>query len=118
MKVDKSLTTFLFAVGTMQIIAGLLAIVWAWPQFADPPFLHNGLTHEYSELRGLLSSTASAAEPLLALRSKLEWLFQQHINSLLLVLALGSTLAASGLVSLLLAARSRRPANIKNGARV
>ena len=106
MKITKLLILCAVLMGALQAIVGIAALAWAWPLFADPPFLSQGLTEEYSRVRQLLSSNSLETETLSALRLKLEWLFAQQIEGVVVGLALGAFLLVNGLVLFGLGARS------------
>ena len=93
-------------VASLQVIAGLIAIGWAAPIFADPPFLANGLVREYSTLSAMLADNDLASEPLSDLRSKLNWLFHSLHDGVLVVLIAGAALVISGLAQAGLSASS------------
>ena len=94
--------------GVLQIVCGLAALAWAWPLFADPPFLGNGLTREYSAIRQLLADSSGASELLDGLRFKLQWLFQRQSEGVFIGLGLGFVLLLCGAVSMFLGARAWR----------
>ena len=116
MTASKSLTFYFLLIGIVQIVVGALALTWAWPLFADPLFLGNGLTKEYSQVRSALSDNASLSETLSGLRLKLEWLFARHSEGVLAVMLLGATSIALGVVSVLLGFRSKAALRKVRGA--
>jgi hypothetical protein len=95
-------------VGSVQMVCGVAVWSWAWPLFADPPFLRNGLIREYSILRTLLKNEAVAAEPLSALHQKLEYLFARQNEGILLGLASGACLIFCGFVLLVFGIWTRK----------
>jgi type IV secretory pathway TraG/TraD family ATPase VirD4 len=116
MTASKSLTFYFLLIGIGQIVVGALALVWAWPLFADPPFLGNGLTREYSQVRSALLDNPSFSEPLSELRSKLQWLFARHSEGVLVAMLLGAISVALGFVSVLLGFRSKAALRKVRGA--
>ncbi|WP_202839237.1 hypothetical protein [Luteimonas saliphila] len=116
MTASKNLTFYFLLIGIGQIVVGALALIWAWPLFADPPFLGNGLTKEYFQVRSALLENASLSETLTELRSKLEWLFARHSEGVLAVMLLGATSLTLGVVSVLLGLRSKAALHKVRGA--
>ncbi len=116
MAVSKYLTWYLLLVGAAQIVVGACALAWAWPLFADPPFLGNGLISEYSQVRAMLPDSPATKETLSTLRVKLDWLFNHHSEGVAVAISLGTVLFVSGLVSVLIGFRSMAALRKQRGA--
>ncbi len=83
-------------VGVLQLVVGVLVLTWAWPLFADPPFLSQGLVKEYHEVRQMLPRDDATLTTLQGLRWKLHWLFYKHEQGVLLGMGVGFFLLACG----------------------
>ncbi|MBA3930070.1 hypothetical protein J2X02_001764 [Pseudoxanthomonas japonensis] len=83
-------------IGVLQIVAGIIVLVWAWPLFADPPFLSQGLVKEYHDLRQMLPRDDATLATLKGLRWKLEWLFLQQTEGVFFGMASGALLVMCG----------------------
>ena len=87
----------------MQFFAGAVAFHWAWPLFADPPFLSNGATQEISRLRSINAGNAHALDLLTIQREKISWLFEHHSEGVLIALVAGLCLVFCGAALLFVA---------------
>lgn len=87
-----------FFVGALQLVSGVAVLVWAWPLFADPPFLSQGLVKEYHDLRQMLPRDDATLATLKGLRWKLEWLFQRQTEGAILGTGMGAFLLMCGSV--------------------
>ena len=113
---SKNLTFYFLFVGISQIVFGAAALTWAWPLIAGPPFLGNGLTQEYSQVRSAISDNASLSDALVGLRSKLEWLFARYSEGILAAMILGILSVAFGSASALLGIHSMAALRKDRGA--
>ena len=98
----------LTCIAVMQLFAGAAALLWAWPLFADPPFLSNGATQEISRLRSINAENSHALDLLTTQREKISWLFEHHSEGVLIALVAGSCLVFCGATLLFVALWLRR----------
>ncbi|WP_148040947.1 hypothetical protein [Montanilutibacter psychrotolerans] len=117
MHTNKPVAVLLTTLAAFQLLLGGAAVAWAWPLFADPPFLGQGLISEYSELRRLNPGNGAVLEKLSAIRGKLVWLFEHHGEGLIVSLGTGFGLIFCGVATSLLALRLRLSSRADDPAR-
>ncbi|TNJ32647.1 hypothetical protein [Arenimonas terrae] len=102
---------FQLIIAALQVVVGCISFIWAIPLFADPPFLGNGLVREHGKLRRLLEGNEQALQPLQDLHAKLWWLFDNHMDGVLVALVAGIALIVSGVAQAAISVflHSRRP---------
>lgn len=83
-------------VGALQLVVGVAVLVWAWPLFADPPFLSQGLVKEYHDVRQMLPRDDATLATLKALRWRLGWLFLRQTEGVLVGMGVGAFLLMCG----------------------
>jgi len=102
---------FQLCIGLLQLGAGAGILLWAWPLFADPPFLGHGLERMFASVSDLLRGNPAASKPLSTLRDAVFWLFERNVEGELIGLFAGFLLVLSGIASLVLALRRRAGAS-------
>ena len=107
----------LTCMATLQLLLGGGALIWAWPLFADPPFLRTSLVRELSQLRSINAENGVAIDLLSAQREKLNFLFEHYSEGTAVALIAGACLVFCGILSIVIALWLRRTVRPGTSAR-
>lgn len=100
----------LAALAVLQALSAAVLLAWAWPLFADPPLLLNGVRSRARALEALVTSAADAPRLLDGMSTHYVWLFWRHAEGVQAALVAAAALSASALVTLALLLAARPPA--------
>ncbi|RYG96235.1 MAG: hypothetical protein EON58_12520 [Alphaproteobacteria bacterium] len=89
----------LAALASLQAISAIVLMAWAFPLFADPPLLANGVSHRAYELDQLLASTSAPSPVLKGMAEHYRWLFWRHMEGVEATLGAAVALLGSSAVT-------------------